>query len=106
MDYFGGIDPLNYVGRVAASGPYGQSNAAARANAGKEFASVFYTELMKQVLTEQGGIFGSGNETGYFANTSQLSEIFMDQFVKEIVSAGRYDELIAAGLMKKGVDRF
>jgi hypothetical protein len=106
MDYFGGIDPLNYVGKVAASRPYGQSDSAARANAGKEFANVFYTELMKQVLNNQGGIFGSGDESGYFGNTSQVSEIFMDQFVQEIVSAGRYDELLAAGLLKKGVNKF
>ncbi len=93
MDYFGNIDPAFDMARTAAR----FSSRADRSSAAKEFATLFYSEIMKQAFGSGTGIFSSDEKNGIFGGSAQMRDVFMDQFVQEIISSGGLGAEIAGG---------
>ncbi len=97
MDYFNGIDPMNYVVKTAAADSFGK--AANKASAEDQFRTIFYTELLKQVFEGQAGYLGQNEGEGYFGNIPAVNDIFINNLVGQLVSTGKMDKLTANALL-------
>jgi len=90
MQYFGSVDPIYNVAKEASMST---AQYLPRERVSKEFATLFYTELMKQALGNHSGIFAPETGNSYFGDTSNMNDIFMDAFIREVISSGGYDNL-------------
>jgi hypothetical protein len=95
MDYFGGIDSAYDMAKTASR--FG-SVRTDRGSAAKEFASLFYSEMMKQALGAKTGVFSAGEGDNYFGNVTPLSDVFMDQFVREMINKTGLDMNLTGGI--------
>lgn len=98
MEYFSaGFDPLISMGNNL-------SRARALSNADKkevtkEFATLFYAEILKQVFENRSGIFSPEEKGGYFGSLEMYNNIYFDEFAKELVDKGGIDKLISTDIL-------
>ena len=100
MDYFGGVDPVNYAAKIAAITSF--RGAANKEDASKKFAVMFYAELMKQVFENQNAGFGQTDEGGYFSGMSPINDVFIDKVAEQLVSSQGYDKFISGQVPSNG----
>ena len=101
MDYFGGVDPVNYAAKIAAMSSF--RGAVNKEDASKKFAVMFYAELMKQVFENQNAGFGQNDDRGYFSGMSPINDIFIDKVAEQLMSSQGYDKLISGQVPSKGM---
>jgi len=77
VDYMTGISSLNYLQNLNKTDP-----------AEKQFATIFFSEMMKQVFISQNTLFNSGDEQGYFSGYTSMTDIFVQRMVEKVVSSG------------------
>ena len=78
---------MNYAAKVAALSYIQNSKKTDPAE--KQFASIFYSELMKQVFDSQNGLFNGGEE-GYFGGGAAMNDVFAQKMVEQLISSGGY----------------
>ena len=97
MEYFGtGFDPLLSMGNNLARVKTLPN--ADKEEVTKEFATLFYAEILKQVFESRSGIFSSEEKGNYFGNLGMYSNIYYEKFAKELVDKGGIDNLVSANI--------
>lgn len=86
LDYINGMGAIDYFSKTAAARSLGK--ASSREDMAKHFATMFYAELMKQVVESDDGIFSSDKESGYFANIAPLKNMFVDKMAEKLMASG------------------
>jgi len=98
MDYFdAGFNPVISLGGNLARAKALLSKD--RKEVTKEFATIFYTEVLKQVFESGSDLFSTGQNENYFGDFKMYNNIFYDKFAKELVKKGGIDNLISTGII-------
>jgi len=98
MDIVTGIDPLKFLGSFANAASMGNVS---RRDSVKNFATIFYSEMLKQAFSEQS--WSSNDESNsLMGSLTPLTQVFADKFAQELVKSGKYEELITKQLLMRG----
>ncbi len=98
MDYFStSFDPIISVGSNIAKTK--ALSGRVKKEVVNEFAQVFYAELLKQSFNNGSGIFSSNENRGFLPSLGSYRDIFYDKVVKEMISKGRFDNIMAREIL-------
>ncbi|MCX5726790.1 MAG: hypothetical protein NT030_06440 [Candidatus Saganbacteria bacterium] len=83
MDYFSSVDPVKYLG----SAVRGQALKFSKQNASKEFAAIFYSEILRQVFGGEKEVIGG--ENSFFGRNPVSVDLFIDQLAMKLAESGK-----------------
>ena len=83
MDYFSSVDPVKYLGSVVR----GQALKFSKQNASKEFAAIFYSEILWQVFGDDKEVVGG--ENSFFGKSSVSIDLYIDQLAMKLAEDGK-----------------